>query len=316
MQTTSSGWDRTSQITSLSCLLLDPFYRTLPGFCVLVQREWLLAGHKFEDRTGFFSEKESSPVFLQFLDCCWQIFRQNSSYFGFNEDLLQFLAIHAYSRWFPDFCYNSDRERQEFLWAETSIWSFIEAQEECFTNPSFARNLSKTAKNDEFSDRFAGSGVKLKNKDTSDGTVLEPLSLDSTERELETEVLKVNCMNVIFWQEFYRYGFLPFDMSNGKEMSLRRSADQCRVQRFDPIKKNVLAALQGYHPGQKDYSPDKSGSTSETSSGNKASPGKPQSRARRLSVLETLKDVNLQATDDFDTDVDSTKGPAGYCTVQ
>ena len=30
----SDGWDRTSQLTSLALLLLDPYYRTYPGFMV------------------------------------------------------------------------------------------------------------------------------------------------------------------------------------------------------------------------------------------------------------------------------------------
>lgn len=49
----SDGWDRTSQLSALSQLLLDPYYRTIDGFIVLVEKDWLAYGHMFQHRSGF-----------------------------------------------------------------------------------------------------------------------------------------------------------------------------------------------------------------------------------------------------------------------
>lgn len=54
----SDGWDRTSQLSALSQLLLDPYYRTLEGFIVLVEKDWLAFGHMFQHRTGFLNSEK------------------------------------------------------------------------------------------------------------------------------------------------------------------------------------------------------------------------------------------------------------------
>ncbi|KAI4103846.1 MAG: hypothetical protein L6R37_003571 [Teloschistes peruensis] len=54
----SDGWDRTSQLSALSQLCLDPYYRTLEGFIVLVEKDWLSFGHMFNHRSGFLSSEK------------------------------------------------------------------------------------------------------------------------------------------------------------------------------------------------------------------------------------------------------------------
>ncbi|KAI0034496.1 protein-tyrosine phosphatase-like protein [Vararia minispora EC-137] len=146
----SDGWDRTSQLSAISQLCLDPFYRTLRGFQVLVEKDWVSFGHRFLDRCGHLSSdkffiaspentgggggaeaaqaffasvqnrfasnhhlKETSPVFHQFLEAVRNIQRQYPERFEFDERFLRDLHYHLYSCQFGTFLFNSEKERRE-----------------------------------------------------------------------------------------------------------------------------------------------------------------------------------------------------------
>eukprot|EP00602_Paraphysomonas_sp_CaronLab_P007390 CAMPEP_0185036120 /NCGR_PEP_ID=MMETSP1103-20130426/28615_1 /TAXON_ID=36769 /ORGANISM="Paraphysomonas bandaiensis, Strain Caron Lab Isolate" /LENGTH=899 /DNA_ID=CAMNT_0027573521 /DNA_START=60 /DNA_END=2759 /DNA_ORIENTATION=- len=140
----SDGWDRTAQVCATAELLLDPYYRTIEGFCVLIEKDWCAFGHKFQDRIGHCESnaesQERSPVFLQWLDVVHQIMLQFPNQLEFTVRLLIFLADAVYSCQFGTFLGNSDKERKVDLQCETrtkSVWSYVLCHAKEFMNPSY-----------------------------------------------------------------------------------------------------------------------------------------------------------------------------------
>lgn len=205
----SDGWDRTSQLSALAQIMLDPYYRTMEGFIVLVEKDWLSFGHMFRLRSGhlshedwfttqkdafagskiqpgendgrgdafqnvlsgakrFFNQnlnqnkdddmdttsetasgkvvdeeatlpKMVSPVFHQFLDCTYQLLRQNPTRFEYNERFLRRLFYHLHSCQYGTFLYNSEKQRHDARVAErtSSVWDYFLCRKPEFSNPDY-----------------------------------------------------------------------------------------------------------------------------------------------------------------------------------
>nr|KAF6436018.1 myotubularin 1 [Rousettus aegyptiacus] len=114
----SDGWDRTAQLTSLAMLMLDSFYRSIEGFEILVQKEWISFGHKFA----------SFPTA-----------------FEFNERFLITILDHLYSCRFGTFLYNceSAREKQKVTERTVSLWSLINSNKDTFKNPFYTKEVNR-----------------------------------------------------------------------------------------------------------------------------------------------------------------------------
>lgn len=164
----SDGWDRTPQVCSLVQICIDPYFRTLDGFIVLVEKDWCSFGHQFNERCGHLqkdtkfynyttesnfqrirqlnqafkhqqSTKLESPVFQQFLDCVYQLLRQYPNEFEYNERFLRRLVYHLYSCQYGTFLQDNEHERKSLQLTEQtrSVWDYFKSRRDQFTNPDF-----------------------------------------------------------------------------------------------------------------------------------------------------------------------------------
>ena len=99
-------------------MLSFAYFRTFEGFQVLVEKDWVSFGHPFLMRCGHLlnhKEDDVSPIFLQFLDCVYQLVRQFPHFFEFNTRYVLALADQIHSCRFGTFLMNCDADRVRTL---------------------------------------------------------------------------------------------------------------------------------------------------------------------------------------------------------
>jgi len=121
--------------------MLDPHYRTIAGFQQLLVKEWLSFGHQFALRCGTLaplehghctpSDEEMSPVFVQYIECVWQISQQLPKAFEFNSRYLATLLYHVTSCEHGTFLCDCERQRVELglPTCATSLWAELDGPE-------------------------------------------------------------------------------------------------------------------------------------------------------------------------------------------
>lgn len=147
----SPNCDAAFVVSTLAQLCLDPYYRTIEGFAVLIEKEWLSLGYPFSRKTGFLSAKKTEkeeivPTFLIFLDCLWQLWRQFPTCFEFNEDFITFVVRHLYSCKFGTFIGNNEKERFYTLLSKTktiSLWTQVFVERKRFLNSFFLNDTEQ-----------------------------------------------------------------------------------------------------------------------------------------------------------------------------
>ncbi len=130
---------------SLSQIIIDPYFRTIEGLIVLIEKEWLSFGHQFAFRNGILikdaNEDQRAPIFLQWLDCIHQLIYQMPNAFQFNLDLVLFIASHYNSNLYGTFMFNHEKERREKKAEKTaSIWTDVYLNINKYLNPFYAEN--------------------------------------------------------------------------------------------------------------------------------------------------------------------------------
>jgi hypothetical protein len=124
----------------LSQILLDPYFRTIDGIIVLIEKDWLSFGHQFALRNGINSkeihEDQNAPIFLQWLDCLHQLIGQFPNAFEYNTEFLLFIAFHYNSNLYGTFLYNSELERldKDAKNKTVSIWTDVFNSKNRFKN--------------------------------------------------------------------------------------------------------------------------------------------------------------------------------------
>jgi len=147
----SDGWDRTSQICALVEMCLDSYYRTIEGFFVLIEKDWLAFGHQFHIRAGFRSpdneNSNRSPIFDQFMDATFQLLQQNPTAFEFTSTFLCNIMEQFYSCRFGNFLFNTNKDRMLNCIEENtlSMWDYMRKwarNRDQFLNPYYRRTKS------------------------------------------------------------------------------------------------------------------------------------------------------------------------------
>eukprot|EP01103_Thecamoeba_quadrilineata_P016204 TRINITY_DN5351_c0_g1_i1.p1 TRINITY_DN5351_c0_g1~~TRINITY_DN5351_c0_g1_i1.p1 ORF type:complete len:866 (+),score=134.28 TRINITY_DN5351_c0_g1_i1:95-2692(+) len=141
----SDGWDRTSQTVSLAQLMMDPFYRTIKGFIILIEKDWLSFGHQFARRTGHGAnirdpkDTQRAPIFQQFLDGVWQLVTLYPEHFEFTPLFLRHILYHLSSCLYGTFLMDSELERnsRNVNSLTVSLWKQILENVARFTNTTF-----------------------------------------------------------------------------------------------------------------------------------------------------------------------------------
>eukprot|EP01094_Clydonella_sp_ATCC50884_P021946 TRINITY_DN493_c0_g3_i1.p1 TRINITY_DN493_c0_g3~~TRINITY_DN493_c0_g3_i1.p1 ORF type:complete len:2040 (-),score=911.87 TRINITY_DN493_c0_g3_i1:136-6255(-) len=135
-----NGGNEVAVACFLAQVLSDPFYRTIRGLGVLIEKEFLSFGFRF----GTFVKRKPgddvhSTMFVLALDCLFQIMTQNPLAFEYSDELLLEIMSSVHSCQYGTFAFISENARvaQKVPERTQSLWSFVLSNETEFMNPCY-----------------------------------------------------------------------------------------------------------------------------------------------------------------------------------
>ena len=132
------GADAVTQVSFLAQLLVDPFYRTVRGFGLLIEKEFVSFGHRFANfnKKLVRGEDTMSVIFVQTMDCVYQIMQQHPLFFEFTEELLLLVLDAVYSCQFGNFVYSCEAQRAAGNMREKthSLWAVVLEDEQRYSS--------------------------------------------------------------------------------------------------------------------------------------------------------------------------------------
>lgn len=123
-------------IAALSQLFLEPHYRTIMGFCVLLEQNWVSLYYPFSEGCALIKkgeDKKRFPYWEAFISIVHALFICYPTEFEFGEELLHWLLYESYGFRFTEFLFPLANREQGCEGA----WDWIMSNTEKFRNPFY-----------------------------------------------------------------------------------------------------------------------------------------------------------------------------------
>lgn len=101
--------------------------------------------HNAQDSSSHFDEGQISPIFVQFLDCLYQIVRLYPDQFEYNTKYIYEIVTHVYSCRFGNVLCDTEREREfiaELRQRTYCLWEYLDSNPKEFKNSNFSNTTS------------------------------------------------------------------------------------------------------------------------------------------------------------------------------